>query len=124
MFHVPEKFRITNPSHALASNKWFGNNGAFVIPHPKIEKYFISTIASDGMNWEHVSVSIFSTIRKVERCPTWEEMCFVKNLFWDGNDAVIQFHPPESEYINNHDYCLHLWRPINQAVPLPEKIMI
>lgn len=57
---------------------------------------------ADG--WEHVSISIGS------RCPTWEEMCFVKNLFWGDDESVIQFHPMKSNYVNKHPYCLHLWR--------------
>ena len=35
-----------------------------------------------------------------------------KALFWDEDDCVIQYHPPRSEYVNNHQNCLHLWRPI------------
>lgn len=54
--------------------------------------------------WEHVSVSL------VNRCPSWEEMCIVKNLFWDRDEAVLQYHPPEEEYVNHHPYCLHLWK--------------
>lgn len=34
----------------------------------------------------------------------------VKDLFWDTEDTVVQFHPPHSEYISQHEYCLHLWR--------------
>lgn len=60
--------------------------------------------ASDGGGWEHVSVST------IERCPTWDEMCKVKSLFWDDDDLVVQYHPPASEYVNNHPYTLHLWR--------------
>ena len=51
-------------------------------------------IASDGFGWEHVSVS------RRDRCPTWEEMCQIKALFWDEDDCVIQYHPPRSEYVN------------------------
>lgn len=78
----------------------------------------ILVIASDGMGWEHVSVSLPS------RCPTWEEMCYIKNLFWDETDTVIQYHPPKSEYVNAHPYCLHLWRKIGYEFPLPESIMV
>ncbi|WP_035687086.1 hypothetical protein [Bradyrhizobium sp. Cp5.3] len=63
--------------------------------------------------WEHVSVS---TSR---RCPNWEEMCFVKDLFWDEEECVMQLHPPHSEYVNNSRYCLHLWRPTDQEIPTP-----
>ena len=63
--------------------------------------------------WEHVSVSL------PNRCPTWGEMCLVRDLFWTNDETVIQFHPPKSEYVNNHAHCLHLWRNINSEVELP-----
>lgn len=66
-----------------------------------------------GDGWEHVSVSL------VNRCPTWDEMCFVKDLFWSPEETVVQYHPRASEYVNNHPYCLHLWRPIGVGLPLP-----
>lgn len=113
-FRVPEKFRVrTGP---LASDERHGNNGAFLVRlrHGQI----VQIIASDGGGWEHVSVS------RRDRCPTWDEMCQVKALFWDEADCVIQYHPPRSEYVNNHPYCLSLWRPIGAAVPMPESWMV
>lgn len=108
----------------MASDSSHGNNGAFYIPHPKINNYFINVIASDGMGWEHASITLSSTERKVDRCPTWEEMCFVKSLFWNDEDAVVQFHPPKSQYVNNHPYCLHLWKPLGIEIPLPDPSMV
>lgn len=67
--------------------------------------------------WEHVSVSTGV------RCPTWNEMSLVKDLFWDYGDCVLQFHPPRAAYINNHPYCLHLWRPPYHVV-LPPLILV
>lgn len=108
-FHVPEKYRVR--SGQFASDETDGNNGAF-----QWRKFFM--IASDGMGWEHVSVSLQT------RCPTWEEMCRVKNLFWDGDDCVVQYHPPKSEYINNHPFCLHLWRSTVVVMPQPDAFLV
>ncbi len=113
MFHVPERFRI--PRGPLASTAADGNNGAFAIPY---QSYAFRVIASDGMGWEHVSISM-----TVKRCPNWTEMCFIKDLFWDAEDCVVQFHPPKSEYVNLHDFCLHLWRPTSAELPRPTKIL-
>jgi len=60
---------------------------------------------SDGGGWDHVSVS-FKT-----RCPTWDEMCMVKRWCFEEEEAVMQIHPPKSDYRNEHPFCLHLWRP-------------
>lgn len=51
-------------------------------------------------------------------------MCWVKDLFWDAEECVVQFHPPASQYINCHPHCLHLWKPIGGNVPTPPTWMI
>lgn len=123
MFHVPNTYREKkNP--ILKSSEADGNNGFFIIPHYRINGYQLLIQASDGMGWEHVSVSVGPIGKKQTRCPTWEEMCWVKNKFWDDTDCIVQFHPAKSEYVNLHQFCLHLWRPTDQVIPIPQKIMI
>lgn len=78
------------------------NNGAFLGKHGST---MLRIIASDGGGWDHVSVSLPT------RCPTWEEMCWVKRLFFSPDEVVMQLHPATSNYVNNHPHCLHLWRP-------------
>lgn len=117
MFHVPEKYRFNQKGHQLSTDSSFGNNGAFIVPN-EFGRVHLQVIASDGENWEHVSVSLPS------RCPTWEEMCYIKSLFWDEEDTVVQYHPAKSEYVNVHQYCLHLWRPIGIEFPKPHKDMV
>jgi hypothetical protein len=117
-FHVPNRYRVrTGPESSPDS---YGNNGAFRIILSTGAVAFV--IASDGLGWEHVSVSLL--LRRHERCPTWEEMCEVKALFWDHEDCVIEYHPPESEYRNRHPYCLHLWRPVGQEIPRPDPRLV
>lgn len=123
MFHVPEKHRVKN--HPLIpSTSLDGNNGFFIIPHYKIQNYYLIIQASDGMGWEHVSVSVGEKGKKQNRCPTWGEMCWVKDQFWDDTDCVIQYHPVKKEYVNMHPYVLHLWKPIGVELPTPESIMV
>lgn len=133
---VPENYRLRN--HAiLGSNSTYGNNGFFVIPHHKIALYWFQCQVSDGMGWGHVSVSLIKEVNvqhtkgkakwvkeRVERCPTWEEMCYIKSLFFDDEESVMQLHPPKSQWVNNHPYCLHLWKPFENEIPLPLKIMV
>jgi hypothetical protein len=117
-FHVPEKFRMPLPkTHPLHSTVRDGNNGAFIVELKKGHKVFV--IASDGGGWEHVSVS-----QDDRKSPSWEVMCEVKALFWDAEDCVVQYHPPESSYINNHPGCLHLWRPTEDEMPVPPTYMV
>lgn len=120
---VPEAYRITRG--LMKSDSTFGNNGAFEIPHWRVNNYSLFCIVSDGEGWQHVSVTVLGDHqKKATRCPTWEEMCWVKDQFWDKDETVIQYHPPESEYVNNHPYCLHLWKPDSIEIPLPPSIMV
>ena len=43
-------------------------------------------------------------------------MCFIKDVVWDEEDVVIQYHPQKSEYVTLHGHCLHLWRPVGIEV--------
>lgn len=106
MFHVPNKYRVRKGD--FASDDSYGNNGLFWVP---FKNRRLKVIASDGDGWEHVSVSHY------DRCPIWEEMCFIKDMFWDDTDTVVQFHPAKKDYVNFHPFCLHLWRQENIETP-------
>lgn len=51
-------------------------------------------------------------------------MCKVKDLFWGEEDCVVQFHPPKSVYVNNHEFVLHLWRKIGSQFETPPGILV
>lgn len=111
-FHVPNQYRLHKGF--FGSDNTAGNNGKFYLPGAEP----LNVMASDGLNWEHVSVSLPT------RCPTWDEMCRVKQLFWDAEDCVIQYHPSKTEYVNVHEFCLHLWRPMRVSVPVPPSYLV
>jgi len=89
------------------------NNGILVIKDKGLRIQF-----SNGMDWDHVSVS------RKHRMPTYEDMCYAKNLFWSSDLCVMELHVPEKDHINCHPYCLHLWRPQKETIPRPPQIMI
>jgi hypothetical protein len=113
---TPEQYRVTEGP--LASDESFGCNGCFEIP---FEGYDLIVIASDGMDWDHVSVSLK---RYPDRTPSWKQMCYIKNLFWDKDECVVQYHPAESEYVNDHNGCLHLWKSQKYSYPTPDIGMV
>jgi hypothetical protein len=92
-----------------------------MLPHPNGAR--LAVIASDGRDWaecgfagpawEHVSVSLPT------RCPTWEEMDWVKRQFWEDDEVVIQLHVARKDHISTHNFCLHMWRPVGVVLPLP-----
>lgn len=80
-----------------------------------------TVIWSYAGGWEHVSIC------PDNRVPTWDEMCKLKDMFWNEDEAVVQFHPPKSEYVNNVKNCLHLWKPIEKysgKLPLPPSLFV
>ena len=76
-------------------------------------------IICNSSGWDHVSLSL-----NVMRCPTWGEMCYIKDLFFDDNEIVVQFHPKKSDYIDYHPYTLHLWKSQREGFPTPEPWMV
>lgn len=109
-------------SGPMGSSDDWGRAGAFFVQGPCGAE--LKIIASEGdyrdidEGWEHVSVSVRN------RCPNWPEMSFVKRLFWGPEETVVQFHPPESEYVNNHPFCLHLFRDGVNGHRLPPIILV
>jgi len=98
----------------MASDASFGMAGMFSIRGPSgWPLKIVSSGPDQESGWEHVSVSL------ANRCPTWEEMCFVKDLFWHDDEVVLQFHPAKRNYVNHHPFVLHLWRPVDGVVPMP-----
>ena len=75
-------------------------------------------VYSNGGGWDHVSVSL------ANRCPTWEEMCEIKGVFFGPDECCVEYHPAERDYVNIHPYCLHIWRPQNKEMPTPPRIFV
>ena len=122
---VLEKGRVRTDPHF--PGEFFGR---FVVKGPAGDRLFVIASGADPEGWaslglpgppfEHVSVSVRGPDGKpAGRCPTWEEMCFVKGLCWRPDECVVQYHPPEAEYVNHHPHCLHLWKPVGVEVPRP-----
>ena len=120
---LPERLEAGRIVHGeRASDPSWGFYGDFSIQGPCGEKLLIVASGADAddhlaCGWEHVSVSTH------RRCPNWTEMCFVKDLFWRSDECVVQFHPPKSSYVNNHPFCLHLWRN-KDGFPVPPTVLV
>lgn len=82
----------------------------------------IACDADERTLFEHVSVSLFEP--KIFRCPTWEEMSWVKDQFWYNDETVMQLHVPAAMHVNDHPFVLHLWKPTDREIPLPPKELV
>jgi len=98
----------------LGTDGSYGPYGLFQVTGPCGAKLTIIASAGDFViPWEHVSVSVKN------RNPNWDEMCWVKDQFWNDGECVMQLHVPSSDHVNNHSHCLHLWRPLKGEIPRP-----
>lgn len=115
----PEQYRIQDGQFATVDGMPYG---AFHVPGSVAGGRSLRIIADDGRNtgWEHVSVSLDFDGKKLNKTtPNWQTMCFVKDLFWEPEDCVVQFHPPASKHVNDHPGVLHLWRKVEGDFPMP-----
>ena len=78
----------------------------------------LNFIFSYQLGWEHLSVSMPS------KTPSWDQMCKMKDIFWNDDETCVQFHPKKEDYVNNHPHCLHIWKPVNEKLPIPPSILV
>lgn len=119
-----EKFKVN-----ITNIKGDENNAIYAIPHPKGQGLYLVIIASIAEGWEHVSVVVHRKVGKnatkpLKRCPTWEEMMLVKDLFWSLDEMCVQYHPTRADYINDHNGCLHIWKPVSEVIPKPPRQLV
>ena len=95
-----------------------GGQGWIPYLDPKRASKQARVVWSNGGGWDHVSVSW------PNRCPTWDEMCRVKDIFFRKDEVCVQYHPAEKDYVNFHPYCLHIWKPQEQEIPTPPTIYV
>jgi hypothetical protein len=111
-----EKFRLKSGPFMSPAG---ANYGAFFIrltPTSQPLKVICSPLGQG--DWDHVSASL------PDRCPSWEQMCKIRSLFFGDQRCVVQYHPPEEDYVNNHPFCLHLWAFNKGEIPRPPSILV
>lgn len=120
MFHVPNQYRVRFGRMATDDRALL--HGKFAVPLSRDRTRKLVCIAVRNEGWEHVSVHL--EVEHETFIPSWNEMCFIKSLFWDAEDVVMQLHPRESEYKNVHPSVLHLWRPMDGEIPTPPRDLV
>ena len=110
-----EEIKKTPNLFIEAETKNDGMGGKY---YDKYTGKWLNFIFSYQMGWEHLSVSMPS------RTPTWGQMCIMKDIFWNKNEACVEYHPREEDYVNNHKHCLHIWRPTHEPLPTPPSILV
>ena len=94
-----------------------GFNGAFLVPLEG-ELWFVRI--SDGAGWKHLSIS---NAQKKD-LPTWKVMTRVKDTFFADDEWACQYFPAKADYINDCEWCLHIWAPLREKLPVPHYVLV
>lgn len=86
--------------------------------YDKYSGKYLNFIFSYQLGWEHLSVSMPG------KTPTWDQMCIMKDIFWNEDEACVEYHPKKEDYVNMHEHCLHIWRPTDVELPTPPHILV
>lgn len=74
----------------------------------------VDTLTIDGKTWRHLSVS------RRSRTPSHEDMMAAAEAFLDREHVALSIYPRRAEWVNLHEFCLHLWQPVGfDPVPDP-----
>jgi hypothetical protein len=66
------------------------------------EGYLVGIVSIDGGRW-HMSISTN------HRLPTYEELKSARYKYLPDDITMAQLFPPKAEFVNIHNYTLHLW---------------
>ena len=90
------------------------NGMTFMIP---LEGEGLLCLLSWGHGWEQVKV------RGAKTFPTWPEICYIKEVVWEPEEAVMNLHLPNAAHIID-DKTVHLWKCSDQDIALPNIFML
>jgi hypothetical protein len=63
---------------------------------------------NESGKYDHVSIAPIDG-----HTPTWDEMCTLKDLFFNDDEECVQIHPKAGEYVDIKRNCLHLWHRVD-----------
>jgi len=52
---------------------------------------------------------IHASLSHRARIPTWPEITDMKRSIWEPEEDVMMLLPRESDYVNIHEFAMHLW---------------
>lgn len=90
-----------------------GEDGASYIAKDGLQVICSADTEQDGKVWLHVSFS------RRNRLPSYGDMIRVKDAFIGPKKKAIMVLPADSEYVNIHPFCLHLFHCLEDD-PLPD----
>lgn len=89
------------------------NGNMYVNERRGLRVILSAAVEDDGKRWLHLSMSLAT------RLPTWSELVQAKEAFMGKESRAVQVLPPRSEWVNIHEYTLHLFVCLD-GDPLPD----
>jgi len=77
---------------------------------------------SRELGWDRVIVQLVARNAKEHQHPTpptWADMCYIKDIFFNESETVVQYHASSDAHLNIHANVLHLWRLQDGCFPTP-----
>lgn len=105
-------------NNSILRNIHLSSDGGAATLH--IGRWDGSVIWSTGAGWSHVSVSPFA--KRI--IPEYEDMCKIKDIFWNEDEDVIHIFPNRKNYVNNVKNCIHLWSCTYKPMVLPPSCLV
>lgn len=119
---VDMKFKIKGDKEVI--------DGDYQFPHPWIKNHFIFCNIDSSGEWEHMLAVLMKVVdqktrrvKHVQRSFTYEEKTVLKMFFFLVEEVLVEFIPPNQDYLNNHAYETHLWR-FKGTLPVPDPIVV
>lgn len=86
---------------------------------------FYNVITTETKEWKRVRVSLLDKYyHPLDRYPKWDEMCLIKEMLFNDDEAVIEIHTNDEFKMYEKDYTIDLWRPLNKEMPLPNPDLV
>ncbi len=85
--------------------------------YKKAQKEYTGKEKAVLLSGEQKIVAVFGE----NRWPTWEEVCTVKQQYWDPEEAAVQFNLSYKEDMNK-EYCILLWDATDMLLPDKELV--
>ena len=99
------KLRRPVPSRWEAIRNGQFPQSLFLVEPGGLRVMLTTDVMQDGSRWLHVSVS------RETKLPSWDDLKTVKDEFVGRANEAIQVLPADRDYVNLHQFCLHLWSP-------------
>jgi hypothetical protein len=113
--HIDVVFKARNGAcSAYTATRNIGGGGVGTKSRAVKMYVLAGTCVKDNKLWYHVSFSRLDRIM-----PTYQDLTWIKQVFFGDEFWAIQVFPKKEHYVSDHNTTLHLWHCLEEF-PLPD----